>query len=416
MAASVVTATERPAVELPSRRNVWAVSITSLLTDASTETLTGLLPFYLTQALGAPPSAVGLIEGVGETTASLVKLASGWVSDRWRRRKPLAVFGYGLSTAAKATLLVARSWPLVLASRFLERGGKGVRTAPRDALLADSLSAGSRGLGFGLHRAADTFGAVIGLTAALVVTLAAGAATRMSIGAFRVAVVVSLIPAAAAVLVLALVAREIRPAPTAGEGQSGPLVPRRPRFRWFLAAVVVFTLGNSTDAFLLLRAQTVGMTIPASLGVLILLNVVHAALAAPAGRLSDRVGRRSVLIAAWGIYAAVYLAMALARKPWQVWAILAVYGAYYAANEGVAKAFVGDLVPGPERGRAYGAYHAAIGIAALPASVVAGYLWQALGPGAPFLLGAGLAALATIVLWGLPSGASDPITAAPAAG
>src|SRR3990170_7091266 len=202
---------------LPSRllrrlpRNVWVVSATSLLTDASTETLTGLLPFYLTLALGAPPAAVGLIEGVGEATASLVKLASGWASDRWRRRKPLAVFGYGLSTVAKATLLAATTWPLVLMARLLERAGKGIRTAPRDALLADSVPAGSRGLSFGLHRAADTAGAVLGTTIALLLVVAGGG-TTVSVETLRLAVLISLVPAAAGVILLAWKAREIRPA------------------------------------------------------------------------------------------------------------------------------------------------------------------------------------------------------------
>lgn len=388
---------------LPGRlpRNVWVVSATSLLTDASTETLTGLLPFYLTLALGAPPAAVGLIEGVGEATASLVKLASGWASDRWRRRKPLAVLGYGLSTAAKATLLAATTWPLVLVARLLERAGKGIRTAARDALLADSVPARSRGLGFGLHRAADTAGAVIGTTVALLLVVAGGGST-VSVETFRVAVLISLVPAAAGVILLAWKAREIRPASPAQRGSAAPNPLRLRRFRWFLAAVVVFTLGNSSDAFVLLRAQSLGLPIAAAIGLLIVVNVVHALLAAPLGALSDRCGRKRVLLIGWGLYALVYLSLAVTSDGWQLWAILAVYGAYYAATESVGKALVGDMVASPSRGTAYGQYHAAIGLMALPASLLAGVTWQLIGPGAPFALGAILAGAAGLILWRMP--------------
>lgn len=399
----------RPSLLRKLPRNVWAVTTTSLLTDASTETITGLLPFYLAQTLGASPAAIGLVEGVADATASLVKLASGWLSDRWRRRKPLAVFGYGLSTGAKALLLAAGTWPAVLAARFLERGGKGIRTAPRDALLADSVTAETRGLSFGLHRAGDTAGAVIGLSLALGVVLVLGSAgAPLSLPTFQTAVVVSLIPATLAVLVLWAFAREIRPSESSAE--AGPVsiqsILTDRRFRWFLAAVTLFALGNSSDAFLLLRTGTLGFTIPQSLALLIALNVVHALLAAPLGALSDRIGRRPVLLGGWGLYAVVYLGLAAARAPWQVWVVIFGYGAYYAATEGVAKAFVADLVPSEGRGRAYGAYHGLIGIAALPASLVAGIVWQGVGPAGPFLVGAFLALAAALVLWRLPDSGS----------
>lgn len=392
-------------------RNVVAVTATSFLTDASTETITGLLPFFLAQTLGATPTAIGLVEGVADATASLVKLGSGWLSDRWRRRKPLAVFGYALSTGSKALLLAAAAWTSVLAARFLERGGKGIRTAPRDALLADSVTPETRGVAFGLHRAGDTAGAVVGLMSALAIVLtmeASGAPlSRMT---FQTAVAVSLIPATLAVVVLWGFAREVRPSVVRAGDPSPSLrsIASDRRFRWFLVAVAVFSLGNSSDAFILLRSGTLGFTIPGSLVLLIVLNVVHAALAAPIGALSDRVGRRPVLLAGWALYGMVYLGLAVARAPWQVWLIVAGYGVYYAAAEGIAKAFVADLMPSASRGRAYGLYHGLIGLAALPASLVAGFAWERIGPGGPFLLGAGLAAIAGAILAMLPDAQRVP--------
>ncbi len=245
---------------------------------------------------------------------------------------------------------------------------------------------------------------MVGLGIALLVTLALGPEETLPVSSFRMAVAISLIPAGIAVLVLWWLAREIRPEVLRSRSKSilGP-IPSNRGFRWFLVAALVFALGNSSDAFLLLRAQTLGLSIPQALGALIILNLVHALLATSAGSLSDRLGRKAVLVAGWGIYAAAYLGLALARQAWQLWPLIAVYGAYYAASEGVAKALVADLVPSGERGTAFGAYHAALGLAALPASLGAGLAWQHFGPGAPFLLGGGMAAAgAGLLLWRLP--------------
>jgi len=401
-------ATRSARATLPA--NVWAVTITSFLNDISSEMIVNLLPLYLYGVLGVRTTLIGLIEGVAESTSSLMKLLSGRLSDRLRARKGLALLGYGLSTAAKPFLMIASSWSWVLGVRFADRLGKGVRTAPRDALLADSVSPDRRGFAFGLHRAGDTAGAVLGLAAASgvlrLMNPGGGGLTRAT---FQAIVLISLLPACLAIVVLALGARDV---PASLASDSGPrLSPAGMdrRFRLFLFSVVLFTLGNSSDAFLILRSQTLGVSVPQILGIMILFNLVYALASGPAGKLSDRVDRRLVLTVGWALYAAVYLGFSLADAAWQAWGLMAAYGLYYALTEGVARAFVGDLVPSERRGAAYGLFHAAVGLAALPASLLAGILWQGIGgwagfgPRAPFVLGALLAMAATALLWRVPT-------------
>lgn len=389
-------------------RNVWIVTAASFLTDVSSEMLATLLPLFLANVLGARTSVVGLIEGLAETTSSLMKLFSGWFSDRLGQRKWLTVLGYALSTAAKGVLFFANAWGWVLGSRFGDRLGKGLRTAPRDALLADSLRPEQRGLAFGLHRAGDTAGAVVGLVVALVVVwFSQQNAALLSPATFRMLVLLSLIPAALAVLVLAFGARET-PAPR----QNGPpqltLAPFDARFKYFLFVVALFTLGNSSDAFLVLRAQAAGLPLIGVLGMMITFNVIYAALSGPAGALSDRIDRRWLLAGGWLLYGLVYLGFASAMAGWQAWALMAMYGVYYAFTEGVAKAYVADLAPPDLRGTAYGVFNAVVGLMAFPASFVAGLLWQGagewegFGPGAPFYFGAALALVAATLLARLP--------------
>lgn len=383
------------------RRNVWVMTITSFLTDVSSEMLFNLVPLFLSQVLGARTGLIGLIEGLAETTASTLKLGSGWLSDRLGKRKALAVAGYGLSTLSKPFLLLANAWGWVLGVRFADRVGKGIRTSPRDALLSESVDPDHRGLAFGLHRAGDTGGAVLGLLIALlVVTQLQGGAATLERGTFNTVVWLSVIPAALAVLVLALGAREISPTPpgTAHKPQAAGSLNRR--FKLFIALVVIFTLGNSSDAFLVLRASDLGLSVAGVLGMFILFNLTYAAIATPAGALSDRIGRRWLLIGGWIFYAAVYGGFALASQRWQVAVLMGTYGVYYGLTEGVAKAFVADLVPSDRRGTAYGIYNAAIGVAAFPASLIAGLLWQGVGgwsgfgAWSPFAFGAVLALLA----------------------
>lgn len=358
--------------ELPSRglpRNVWIVTLTSFLTDLSSEMLISLVPQFLSEVLGARTNVIGLIEGVAESTASLLKAWSGWLSDRLGRRKSLAVAGYLISTVSKPFLLAASSWPAVLGVRFADRVGKGLRTAPRDALVADGVDPARRGLAFGIHRAGDTAGAVGGiLLALLVLNVVQRDTTRLSAAGFRTLVAVSVIPAVAAVLVLALGAKEV----IVKRGQSpashahGRL---SRRFIAFLIIMVVFTLGNSSDAFLILRARAAGLSMSGVLGMMLTFNFVYAGISGPAGALSDRIDRRHLIVGGWLVYGLIYLGFARVTAGWQAWALMAVYGVYYGMVEGVGKAFVADLVPQESRGTAYGLYNAAVGLAALPARV-----------------------------------------------
>jgi len=389
-------------------RNVWVVTLTSFLTDVSSEMISNLLPLFLFTVLGVRTSMIGLIEGVAETTASLLKVFSGWFSDRLGRRKVLAVLGYGLSTVAKPFLYFATTWGWVLGVRFADRAGKGLRTAPRDALVADSVDERQRGLAFGLHRAGDTAGAFVGLLVALTVLLTAQHTAALERRTFQIVVLLSLIPAVLAVVVLALGAREVKVSGAGAERPRLSLAGFDRRFRLFLGIVVLFTLGNSSDAFLILRAQNAGLSVAGVLGMMITFNLVYSLVSSPAGALSDRIGRRRLLVAGWLLYAVVYLGFSRATAGWHAWALMGVYGIYYGLSEGAAKAFVADLVPSERRGTAYGVYNAAIGLMALPASLVAGILWQGaggwegLGPGAPFLFGAVVALLAAVLLAFLP--------------
>jgi MFS family permease len=391
-------------------RNVWSLTATSFLTDVSSEMIFNLLPLFLFDVLGVRTPLIGLIEGVAESTASLMKVFSGWFSDRLHKRKSLAVLGYGLSTLAKPFLYFATGWGAVLGVRFADRLGKGVRTAPRDALLAGSVDEKRKGWAFGIHRAGDTAGAVVGLAIALGVLLASqGRGLALDRGTFQLIVLLSLIPAVLAVLVLAVGARDVQAVGGASERPSLSLRQFDRPFLAFLGIMLVFTLGNSSDAFLILRAQNVGLTAVGVLGMMLVFNLVYAGLSGPAGSLSDRWGRRRLLVIGWGLYALVYVGFASAGAAWQVVGLMAVYGAFYGLTEGVARAFVADLVRPGQRGTAYGLYHAAIGLAAFPASLVAGILWQGagtwpgLGAAAPFWFGAGLALVAALLLFVMPS-------------
>ncbi len=447
------------------RGNVLWLAVASLLNDAASEMVFPLLPVFVVTTLGAGPAFLGIIEGVADTTSSFVKLAGGWVSDRARRRKAFVAWGYAIATVVRPVLAVSTAPWHVLAIRFTDRVGKGVRTAPRDALLAESVEAARRGTAFGLHRAADHLGAVLG-------PLIATGLLLLWPGKMRLVFALAAVPGVFAVLAVAAKVREIRPgtgrrSPTAdgrpstdaaaddagrparsshqpgagappGSSGTGKLAddpgdatpPRTdtdrrspitdqadpgnsapPRthggrrsavggraFGAYLAVLVLFTLGNASDAFLLLRAEQLGVGVAL---VPILWSALHVSKMGwnvVGGALADRVGPAPAIIAGWLVYAGTYAGFAFAGVPWHAWALFLVYGLFYGLTEAPEKALVARLAPSAVRGRAFGAYHFAIGIAALPASVVFGVIWQEVSVAAAFLLGGGLALVAALLL------------------
>jgi MFS family permease len=389
-------------------RNIWVVTATSFLTDISSEMLFNLIPLFLANVLGVGTAVIGLIDGIAETTASLTKIYAGALSDQLGRRKWLAVIGYGLSAFSKPFLYFANAWGWVLGVRFSDRIGKGVRTAPRDALVADSINEKQRGLAFGIHRAGDTAGAFVGLgLAALIVWLTEKGAAELTRHTFQIAVLASILPAVLAVIVMAFGARDVAIAQKSSGKLQLTLSGLDKRFKLFLFVVVLFTLGNSSDSFIVLLGQNRGLDVLQVMLMVMTFNLVYASLASPFGSLSDRLGRRTLIIAGWIVYGLIYLGFALSYTGWHVWALFGLYGIYYAATDGVGRALVADIVPQERRGGAYGLYNAAVGITALPASVIAGLLWQGagswhgFGPSAPFIFGAALALLAGILFWRL---------------
>ena len=388
-------------------RNVWAVSLTSFFMDISSEMVINILPLFLSNVLGVKTNIIGLIEGVAETTSSLLKMFSGWFSDKVGGRKWLAVAGYGISAFSKPFFYFANTWGLVAGARWADRVGKGIRTAPRDALVADSVQEEQRGLAFGFHRAADTAGAMLGLIIALLVTwLAQRESAMLSASTFRTIVIISIFPAALAVLALAIGVKETIKKKQYDMPKFAFKSLGKP-FMTFMMIVAIFDLGNSSDAFLVLRAQERGLNILGILGMLITFNLIYTLISTPAGALSDKIGRRRIIVVGWLIYAAIYLGFALARTGVHIWLLYAIYGLYYGLAYGTSKALVADLVPEALRGTAYGTYNGILGILDLPASLIAGILWQGLGnwqgfgAAAPFYFGAGTALLAAIlmVIW-----------------
>lgn len=375
----------------PLDKGVIVLGWVSFLTDVASDMIYPLLPDFLTRVLGAGPAALGLIEGVAESTASFMKMASGWWSDRIRRRKPIVVAGYSVAALARPLVGLATSWGQVLAIRFSDRIGKGIRTPPRDALLADLAPAESRGKAFGLQRAMDNAGSVAGpLLAALLL--------RFWIKQERTVFLLAFLPALVAVVLLAAKVPETvrRPStPSIGRSNPEPL----PRAFWSLIAIFfLFALANSTDAFLLLWARDAGIELWLLPLLWAFFNGVKALAGVPGGILADRIGRVWTICIGWFVYALAYLGFAMARGPLAAWGLFAFYALFFALTEGAERALIADLVPKESRGRAFGIFHASVGLAALPASVLFGLWWKVFGAPVAFLIGAGLALIATMGL------------------
>lgn len=375
---------------MPLPRSVKALGVVSLLTDTSSEMIYPLLPAFVI-TLGAGPAFLGLVEGLAESTAAALKVLSGWLSDRTRRRKPLIVAGYSLSTLARPLLSLATAPLHVLAVRLADRTGKGTRGAPRDALIAEVTPAADRGRAFGFHRAMDHAGAFVGPLLA---------AAALGLGAdLRLVFALAAIPGLLSVAVLVVAVREeertepAAPTPT-GATHEGTL---SPAFRRYFAVLALFTLGNSADAFLLLRAQEAGIAVALLPILWAFHHAVKSLTSTWGGSVSDRWGRRRTIAAGWAVYAVAYLGFAWASRPLHAWLLFALYGLFPALTEGPERALVADLARGA-RGRAFGFYHALTGAMLLPASLVTGAIWQAWGPAAALGLGAALAGVAAVAL------------------
>lgn len=370
-------------------RNVVVLGLVSFFTDAHSETILALLPQFLANVLGLPKLAIGVIEGLSEGSASALNIASGWLSDRLRARKGFATTGYGVSTVAKACWTVVGGLASALAVRIVDRFGKGIRTAPRDAMLAASVDAEVRGRAFGFHRAMDTGGAVLGSVAAFALLAALA-------GDYRMAFAIAAIPGTLAVLLVAFWAEEVTPKPTERSDEERP-ARVTPELVRFVIVNTLFSLGSFSYAFFLLRTEAAGVEAIWVPMVYVAYNVIYALCALPAGALVDRYGRRVTVLGAYMLFGLSCLVMALANLPWIAILGMAMYALHSALVHPASRALVSDLSREVGRGTAMGWYHGTMGIAALVASGAAGLLWDRVSPDAPFYLGLGLSAAATIV-------------------
>jgi MFS family permease len=381
-------------------RNVFAISLVSLLNDASSEIIYPLLPIFLATGLGASAGAIGIIEGLAESISSLLKLFAGYLSDRLGKRKLLVVGGYTIASIARPLLAFANSWQQVLGIRLVDRVGKGIRTAPRDAMIADTVNAEQRGIAFGFHRAMDHGGAVIGpLLCYVLILLFFANRNAPTKSEFTTIFLLASIPAALAVLVSIIFMRE-SPARSREGSQLVKLSLRGfdGNFKRFLLVLALFTLSNSSDSFLILRALDSGI----SLAAIPLLWAAHHAMKVLSslygGDLSDRLGRKRLIVSGWILYSAVYAGFAFVDNNASVWVLFLIYGVYFGLVEGAEKALVADLVKPEQRGTAYGLYNLAFGITVFPASLLMGIIWDWKGPTMAFLVNAAIGGTAAILL------------------
>lgn len=378
-------------------KNVFFTGLVSLFMDISSEMVYPLVPLFLTDVLGATKTAVGIIEGIAESTASLLKVVSGWLSDRLGRRKLFMGIGYGISVISRPVIAGAASWPQVLTARFIDRVGKGIRTAPRDAIIADSTEGNARGKAFGLHRAMDTVGAIIG---------PALAAVLLGVFLFDLSLVflLSAVPGIIAVALVVFLIKEKRRRPDEflKAPKLSPLSFDGP-FRHYIAVIVIFSLGNISEAFIILRAVDLGIQKELVPIIYLLYNAVYAATSAPLGIVADRVGIKKMVFIGLLLYCAIFVGFAGASEALHIWLLFALFGVYKGVSDGAQRAYVAELAGAEGMGTAFGIYHTAVGLMVLPASIIGGVLWDSFGPGATFVYGASLSLLSAIV-FALPLG------------
>ena len=371
-------------------KNVFVLGLVSFFNDVASEMIYPIIPIFLTSVLGAPVAIVGLIEGIAESTASVLKVVSGWLSDKWQKRKPFVVAGYLFSAISKILLSLAYSWPFVLFARFVDRFGKGTRTSARDALITESSENKVRGRAFGFHRTLDTLGAVVGPLIALL-------AIHFLDNNFRLIFFLAFIPAFIGILLLLFFVKEKKKEANSLNTFHFNWRELNPSFKIFLLISLIFALGNSSDAFLILRAQNLGLSLILVVLAYVFFNFTYAIFSMPAGIISDKIGPKKVLLTGFLLFSAVYLFFGLTHSSLFLWLLFPFYGMYMALTEGVGKAYISNLVPQEKTGTAFGVYQTTIGLCTFFASLIAGLLWTYIGVSAPFIFGSLMAVISAFL-------------------
>lgn len=368
-------------------KNVFFTGLVSFFMDVSSEMIYPLVPLFLANVLGVNKSMIGLIEGIAESTASILKVFSGWLSDRIGRRKNLMIAGYTISTLSRPIIALAGAWQQVLASRFVDRLGKGIRTAPRDAIIAESTETTHLARAFGFHRSLDTMGAAVGPAIALILL-------QLYNNNYQMVFWLSMIPGAIAVLIIIAFIRDKKRAAVApAERPRLTLKHFDWRVKFFIVIATLFALGNSSDAFLILRAEQVGITTAMIPAVYLVFNLVYSLSSIPAGIAADKYGKKRIILLGFVLFAGLYYGFAAAKSTTTIWVLFSLYGVFMGLTEGVQKAFLASIIPPDYKATAFGVYATAMGVATLPASLIGGLLWDRVSPAATFYFGAATATL-----------------------